>query len=70
MIRALPQQAVVVTKVPQVDKVVKVIKVQPVGRGWKVLPALWVIPQQAHKVLKVQLVFKEILVILDWVLAE
>jgi hypothetical protein len=65
VIQALLPQAVVVTKAPQVDKVVKVIKVQPVGRGWKVLPALWVIPQQAHKVLKVQLVFKEILVTKD-----
>jgi hypothetical protein len=55
----------VVTKVQLVVKVVKVIKVQPVGRGPKVLPALWVIPQQAHKVLKVQLVFKEILVLMD-----
>ena len=54
-----------VTKVQLVTKVVKVIKVQPVGRGPKVLPALWVIPQQAHKVLKVQLVFKEILVLMD-----
>ena len=65
VIRALLQQAVVVTKVQLVTKVVKVIKVQPVGRGWKVLPALWVIPPQAHKVLKVQLVFKEILVLMD-----
>jgi hypothetical protein len=48
-----------------VVKVVKVIKVQPVGRGPKVLPALWVIPPQAMVETKVQRALKEILVLMD-----
>jgi hypothetical protein len=56
---------VVVTKVQLVTKVVKVIKVHKVDRGWKVLPALWVIPQQAMVETKVQRALKEILVLMD-----
>ena len=69
MIQALPQQAVVVTKVQQALKDLKVVKVVKVGRDPKVLLALWVIPPQALKVTKAQQAVKEILVQQDWVLA-
>ena len=65
MIQALPQQAVVETKVLKVVKVEPVDKDLKVDRGWKVLLAMWVILQQAVVVTKVQQAVKEILVTQD-----
>ena len=65
MTKALPPQAVVVTKVLKVVKVEPVDKDLKVDRGWKVLLAIWVIPPQAVVVTKAQQAVKEILVTQD-----